>query len=118
MVPFFVAEFSQILQLVLYLLQNFRTFLKWHHFCFICLHFAQIGSTGVFKATFCIGTFWRQNQKGATFLGGLTPLNPLDGYKKIGNRELNFEVTAGESMAIQEQFFFHSTFFPQKIISV
>ena len=42
-------------------------------------YFAQIGIT-VFKATFCISTFW--HQKGAKFLWGSTPLNPLSGYKK------------------------------------
>ena len=34
MVPYFVAEYSHIPQLVSYLLQIFRTFLKWYHFCF------------------------------------------------------------------------------------
>ena len=37
-------------------------------------------------------------QKGAKFLGGLTPLNPLGGYKKIGNRGFNFEGFRGVSM--------------------
>ena len=69
MIPFFVAEFSRIPQLVPYLLQNFRIFLKWYHLCFIFSHFAQIGST-VFNATFCIGTFWRQKVKrGRNFWG-------------------------------------------------
>ena len=63
MVPFFVAEFSHIPQLVPYLLQNCRTFLKWYHFCFIFSHFAQIGST-------IFGTFWRQKVKrGLNFWG-------------------------------------------------
>ena len=59
MVLFFDAEFSHILQLVPYLLQNFRTFLKWYHpyhFVLFFSNFANIDST-VFKATLCIGTF-------------------------------------------------------------
>ena len=58
-------------------LPNFRTFLNWYFICYKMFalfsngtifvlffsHFAQIGST-VFKATFCISTFWRR-QKGA-----------------------------------------------------
>ena len=64
MVPFFVAEFSHILQLLPYLLQTFHLFLKLLFFS----HFAQIGST-VFKATFCIGTLSVKKSKGATFLG-------------------------------------------------
>ena len=65
---FFVAEFSHITQLVPYFLQEFRTFLKWYHFCFIFSHFSQISST-VFKATFCICTFGVKKSKGAKFLG-------------------------------------------------
>ena len=41
----FVTKFSHFSQMV--------------PFLFYFSHFAQIGST-VFKATFCIGTFWRQ----------------------------------------------------------
>ena len=68
---------------------NFRTFLNWYLICYKIFalfsngtifvsffsHFALIGST-VFKATFCICTFWRQKVK-----KGL----------KIGNRGFNFE---------------------------
>ena len=39
-----MAEFSHIAQFVFYLLQKFRTFLKWYHFCFIFSHFARIDS--------------------------------------------------------------------------
>ena len=80
---------------------NFRTFLNWYFICYkifalftngtiivlFLSYFAQIGIT-VFKATFCIITFWCQ--KGATFLGNLTTLNPLGGYKKSAIGGLSF----------------------------
>ena len=79
MVPFFVAEFFAQSSIP-YLLQNFRTFLKWYHFCLFFSHFAQIGST-VFKATFCIGTFWHQKVK-----RGLNPLKPPSRIQNLARR--------------------------------
>ena len=74
MVPFF-CDFWYFSLMVPFLLPNFRKFLNWYlsvpkfshfsqmvPFCSRFSHFAQIGST-VFKATFCIGTFWRQKVK-------------------------------------------------------
>ena len=60
-------------------LPNFCTFVNWYFICYkifaffsngtIFSHFSQIGST-VFKATFCISTFWLQKVKrGLNFWG-------------------------------------------------
>ena len=50
----FVAEFSQIPQLVPFLFQNFRTFLKWYHFLSDFLHFAQmVPYFGFQKFSYC-----------------------------------------------------------------
>ena len=52
-----------------FLLPNFCTFLNWYLICYQILHFSQMVpffsqiSNTVFKATFYIGTFWRQKVK-------------------------------------------------------
>ena len=71
-------------------LRNFRIFLNWYFICynifaffsngtilnfFFLSHFAQIGST-VFKATFCISTFWRQKVKRGLHFWEFNPLKP------------------------------------------
>ena len=81
MVPFFVAKFSHIPQFIPYLLLNFRTFLKWYHFCFIFFALCLNRCT-FFKATFYIGTFWRQKGKRGLNFWGFNPFKPLGGYKK------------------------------------